>query len=127
MLRSNINGKEKSMVANKIQESNHSVNHIINNSDKVEPRSEFSDAVALVKQRTAGFNCTYITKNIVWGLGADSITKYHLVLCGGIFDYLDNKVARLVLRQIKRNYTLRGNSFSPILQRGIRFEFRWNI
>ncbi len=81
-------------------------------------------AIALVKERTAGFDCVYITKNIVRGLGGEQIRNYHLVLCGGLFDYLDDKVASLVLRQIKQRLTPDGKLFFTNIARGNPFRIQ---
>lgn len=79
------------------------------------------DAIALVKERTVGFDCMYITKNIVRGLGGEQLKNYHLVLCGGLFDYLDDKVAGLVLRQIKQRLTPDGKLFFTNIAKGNPF------
>ena len=82
------------------------------------------DAISLVKERTVGFDCTYITKNIVRGLGGEQFKNYHLVLCGGLFDYLDDKVAGLVLRQIKQRLTPDGKLFFTNIAKGNPFRIQ---
>jgi SAM-dependent methyltransferase len=79
------------------------------------------EAIELVRKRTAGFDCKYITKNIVRGLGAGQSNSFHLVLCGGLFDYLDDKVADLVLRQIKKKLVPDGRLFLTNIAKGNPF------
>ncbi|OED35130.1 hypothetical protein AB833_31310 [Chromatiales bacterium (ex Bugula neritina AB1)] len=81
-------------------------------------------AIDLVKKRTTGLDCTYRTKNIVRGIGSERNDFYDLVLCGGLFDYLEERVAKLLLRQIKGKLTSNGKLFFTNIARGNPFRIQ---
>lgn len=69
------------------------------------------EAIALARQRTSAFNCSYSTRNIIRGIGAVPHDNFDLILCGGLFDYINDKVSNSLLRQMSRKLTAQGKLF----------------
>lgn len=69
------------------------------------------DALDLVLQRTSGYNINVLNKNILRGVSQEKNDFYHLILCGGLFDYLENRVAGMFLRQLQKKLTIDGEIF----------------
>jgi len=68
-------------------------------------------ALALARERTASYSFTYSNRNIVRGVGKEDDGTYDLVICGGLFDYLEDRVAGMLLGQIEKKLATNGQVF----------------
>lgn len=82
------------------------------------------DALDLVEQRTSGYNINILNKNIVRGVGQEKDSFYHLIVCGGLFDYLDDRVAGMLLRQLQKKLTDDGKIFLTNIAAGNPFRIQ---
>lgn len=70
-----------------------------------------SDALDLARERTSSYQFNFLNKNIVRGVGREKDDFYDLVICGGLFDYLDDRVAGTLLQQIEKKLNFEGTIF----------------
>lgn len=82
------------------------------------------DALDLVSARTNDYDFTVSNKNIVRGVGQEKNGFYHLILCGGLFDYLEERIAGMLLRQLKRKLTSDGVIFLTNIAKGNPFRIQ---
>lgn len=82
------------------------------------------DAIELVRSRTHGYSFNFSTRNIVRGVGREKDNHYDLVLCGGIFDYFDEKAGGLLLRQLEKKISPDGIIFLTNIARGNPFRIQ---
>ena len=82
------------------------------------------DALDLVAQRTMGYNINILNKNIVRGVGQEKDNFYQLIVCGGLFDYLDDRVAGMLLRQLQKKLTSDGKIFLTNIASGNPFRIQ---
>ena len=82
------------------------------------------DAMALTQHRTSKFDCTYSTRNVVRGINNEQDNSFSLVLCGGLFDYLDERTSTLLLKQIDKKLTRPGKLFLTNIALGNPFRIQ---
>lgn len=82
------------------------------------------DAIKLVEKRTKSYDFNYSTKNIIRGVGKEKNDHYNLILCGGIFDYFDEKVGGLLIKQLEKKLADNGILFITNIAEGNPFRIQ---
>jgi 2-polyprenyl-3-methyl-5-hydroxy-6-metoxy-1,4-benzoquinol methylase len=82
------------------------------------------DALDLARERTSAYPFMYSNRNIVRGVGREKDSYYDLVICGGLFDYLDDRVAGMLLQQLEKKLTPKGTVFLSNIAHGNPFRIQ---
>lgn len=82
------------------------------------------EALELARERTSTFEFVYSKRNIVRGVGREKDNFYDLIICGGLFDYLEDRVAGILLQQLEKKLKPGGTVFLSNIVQGNPFRIQ---